>query len=121
MHIQAKILSIVVVIAALASTARSDLTFEKTELELHPAFLVRQAEEPAKSKTIVAKAGKDISIKNLDVSSSSPDFVAKVEPGSAAGEFRINIEPKQTNQATAATLTIKPALANGKPKVFYAS
>ncbi len=37
MHIQAKILSIVVVIAALASTARSDLAFEKTELELHPA------------------------------------------------------------------------------------
>src|SRR5258708_8210125 len=215
MHIQAKILSIVVVIAALASTARSDLAFEKTELELHPAagdetavghfkyknkgdkpiaiksvttscgctaataknsadpnekgevtatfkigdrtgtqqkaitvvtddpthptttltlkvvipqvlqlqpaFLFWQAGEPAKSKTIVAKAGKDISIKNLDVSSSSPDFVAKVEPGSAAGEFRINIEPKQTNQATAATLTIKPALANGKPKVFYAS
>src|ERR1700720_561512 len=77
-------------------------------LQLQPAFLSWQAGEPAKSKTIVAKAGKDISIKNLDVSSSSPDFVAKVEPG-PAGEFRINIEPKQTSQAAAATLTIKPA------------
>jgi Protein of unknown function (DUF1573) len=215
MHIQAKILSIVVAMAAFALTARSELAFEKTELELHPvagdetavghfkyqnkgdkpvaiksvttscgctaatakngadpnekgevtatfkigdrtgtqqkaitvvtddpthptttltlkvvipqvlqlqpAFLFWQAGEPAKSKTIVAKAGKDISIKNLDVSSSSPDFLAKVEPGSVAGEFRINIEPKQTNQVTTATLTIKPALPNGKPKVFYAS
>jgi hypothetical protein len=90
-------------------------------LQLQPAFLFWQAGEPVKSKTIVAKAGKDISIKNLDVSSSSPDFVAKVEPGSAAGEFRINIEPKQTSQAIATTLTIKPMLPNGKPKVFYAS
>src|SRR3984893_7119092 len=214
MHIQAKILSIVAVMAALASTARSELVWEQTLLELHPAvgddtaighfkyqnkgdkpiaiksvttscgctaasaknnadpgekgevmatfkigdrigtqqkainvvtddpthptttlmlkvvipqvlqlqpaFFSWQAGEPAKSKTIVAKAGKDISIKNLDVSSSSPDFVAKVEPGSAAGEFRINIEPKQPSQAIAATLTIKPVLPNGKPKVFYA-
>src|SRR6266404_7205671 len=67
-------------------------------LQLQPAFLFWQAGEPAKSKTIVAKAGKDISIKNLDVSSSSADFMATVEPGSAAGEFRINVEPKQTSQ-----------------------
>src|ERR1700726_2509083 len=90
-------------------------------LQLQPEFIFWQAGDPAKSKTIVAKAGKDISIKNLEVSSSSPYFVAKVEPGSAAGEFRINIEPKQTSQAIAATLTIKPMLPNGKPKVFYAS
>lgn len=215
MHIQAKILSIVAIIAAFASAARSELAFEKNELELHPAagdetavghfkyqnkgdkpvaiksvvtscgctaataknnadpgekgevtatfkigdrtgtqqkaitvvtddpthstttltlkvvipqllqlqptFLFWQTGEPAKSKTIVARAGKDISIKNLDVSSSSADFITKVEPGSTVGEFRINVEPKQTTQATAATLTIRPALPNGKPKVFYAS
>jgi hypothetical protein len=90
-------------------------------LELQPALVYWQPGEAAKPKTIVAKAGKDISIKNIDVSSSSPDFVTKVEPGSAAGEFRINIEPKQTNQPAAATLTIKPALPTGKLKVFYAS
>jgi len=215
MHIQAKIVSIITVMAALASTARSELVFEQTELELHPAagdetavghfsyqnkgdkpiaiksvttscgctaasakntadpgekgevtatfkigdrigmqqkaitvmtddpthptttlalkvvipqvlelqpaFVFWQAGEAAKPKTIVAKAGKDVSIKKLDVLSSSPDFVAKVEPGSAAGEFRINIEPKQTNQATAATLTVNPVLPNGKTKAFYAS
>src|SRR5260370_40655034 len=37
MRMQAKIVSIVVVMAALASTARSDRAFEKPELELHPA------------------------------------------------------------------------------------
>lgn len=215
MHIQAKILPIVAVIAALASTARSELVFEKTELELHPAvgdetavghykyenkgdkpvniksvktscgctaataknsaapgekgevtatfkigdrigiqqkaitvmtddqthpmttlmlkvvipqvlelqpaLVYWQPGEAAKPKTIVAKAGKDISVKKLDVSSSTPDFVAKVEPGPAAGEFRINIEPKQTKQPAAATLTIKLELPNGKPKVFYAT
>jgi Protein of unknown function (DUF1573) len=90
-------------------------------LQLQPTFLFWQVGEPAKFKTIVAKAGKDIAIKNLDVSSSNADFMAKVEPGSAAGEFRINVEPKQTTQAAVATLTIKLALPNGKPKVFYAS
>ena len=90
-------------------------------LELQPALVYWQPGEAAKPKTIVAKAGKDISIKKLDVSSSTPDFVAKVEPGPAAGEFRINIEPKQTKQPAAATLTIKPELPNGKPKVFYAT
>lgn len=215
MHIEAKILSIVAIIAALASTARSELVFEKNELELHPAagdetavghfkyqnkgdkpvaiksvttscgctaataknsadpgekgevtatfkigdrigtqqkaitvvtddatnatttltlkvvipkvlqlqpaFLFWQVGEPAKSKTIVAKAGKDISIKKLDVLSSNADFVAKVEPGSAAGEFRINVEPKQTIHASVATLAITPALPSGKPRPFYAS
>jgi hypothetical protein len=215
MHIQAKILSAAAILATLGSTARSELAFEKTELELHPAageeaavghfkyqnksdkpvaiksvttscgctaataknsadpgekgevtatfkigdrvgiqekaitvvtddpthptttltlkvvipqllqlqpaFLSWQVGEPAKFKTIVVRAGKDISITNLDVSSSSANFVAKVEPGSAAGEFRINVEPKDTTRATAATLTIRPALPNGKPKLFYAS
>ena len=90
-------------------------------LELQPAFVYWQSGEAAKPKTIVAKAGKDVSIKNVDVTSSSPDFSAKVEPGSATGEFRVNIEPKQTKQAVATTLTIKTTLPNGKPKQFYAS
>jgi hypothetical protein len=90
-------------------------------LELQPTFVLWQSGEATKPKTIVAKAGKDISIKNLEVASSSPEFTAKTERGSAAGEFRINIEPKQTKQAAATTLTIKTTLPNGKPKQFYAS
>lgn len=90
-------------------------------LELQPAFVYWQAGEAVKAKTIVAKAGKDVSIKNLNVSSSSPEFLAKVEPGPSPGEFRINVEPRQTAQPVAATLTIKPELSDGKLKVFYAT
>jgi hypothetical protein len=90
-------------------------------LDVQPAFVMWQANEANKSKTIVAKAGKDISVKNLDVTSSSTDFTAKVEPGSSAGEFKINVEPKQTEKSVATTLTIKPVLADGKTKIFYAT
>src|ERR1700704_3787669 len=67
-------------------------------LEIQPTFVYWQPDEALKPKTISVKAGKDVSIKNLDVSSSSPDFLAKVEPGSSANEFRITVEPKKTNQ-----------------------
>jgi hypothetical protein len=89
-------------------------------LELQPTFVYWQAGEEAKAKTIVAKVGKDVSIKNLDVSSSNPDFTTKVEQPSA-NEFRISVKPQQTTKAGAATLTIKPALPDGKSKILYAT
>jgi Protein of unknown function (DUF1573) len=90
-------------------------------LELQPTFLYWQAGEAAKPKTILAKAGKDVIIKNLDVSSSNPDFLTKVEAGSSANEFRINVEPRQTAQPASATLAIKPDLPTGKSKILYAT
>lgn len=90
-------------------------------LEIQPTFVYWQGGEPAKPKTILAKAGKDVAIKNLDVSSSNPEFLTKVEAGSSAGEFRINVEPRQTAQAATARLTIKPDLPNGKSKILYAT
>jgi hypothetical protein len=90
-------------------------------LELQPTFVFWQAGEAPKPKAIVAKAGAGVSIQGLDVSSSSPDFVAEVEPGSSPNEFRIKIEPRQTTQAAVATLAIKPGLENGKTKIFYAT
>jgi hypothetical protein len=89
-------------------------------LELQPTFVFWQAGEEAKAKTIVGKVGKDVSIKNLDVSSSNPDFMTKVEQPSA-NEFRISVKPQQTTKAEAATLTIKPALPDGKSKILYAT
>ena len=89
-------------------------------LEVQPTLLYWQAGEAAKPKIISAKAGKDISIKKLDVSSSNPDFTTKVEQPSA-NEFRISVKPQQTIKAGAATLTIKPALADGKSKTLYAT
>jgi hypothetical protein len=88
-------------------------------LELQPTLVYWQVGEEAKPKTIVAKVGKDVAIKNLDVSSSNPDFTAKVEP--STNEFRINVVPRQTTNAATATLTIKPNLPGGKSKVLYAT
>ena len=84
-------------------------------LDLQPAFVYWQANEPAQPKTIVAKAGKGTSVKKLDVSSSSGDFTAKVEAGSAPGEFKIQVQPKDTAKPLNATVTIKPDVASAKP------
>ena len=90
-------------------------------LELQPAFVFWQANEDPKPKTIVAKAGKGVTIKSLEVTSSTPDFTTKVEPGSTAGEFRIIVQPKETGHQATANLTIKPDKGAGEGKVFNAS
>src|SRR3954469_6260084 len=87
-------------------------------LELQPTFVYWQANEPAQAKTIVAKAGKGVTVKNVEVTSSSGDFTAKVEPAKTAGEFKIQIQPKDTTKPLNATVTIKPDAAPAK--VYYA-
>lgn len=76
-------------------------------LELQPMFVVWQSGEEPKSKVITAKANKDSGITKLDVSSSAPEFTAKVDPGSAPNEFRITVQPKDTTKPVYSTLTIK--------------
>lgn len=88
-------------------------------IELQPAFVFWQANEPAQVKTIVAKAAKGVTVPKLDVTSSTEDFTAKVEPGSSTGEFKIQIQPKNTTKPVTATLTIKPEVTPAK--VFFAS
>ncbi|HXX42550.1 MAG TPA: DUF1573 domain-containing protein [Chthoniobacterales bacterium] len=89
-------------------------------LDLKQALISWQANEPPNPKKIIAQA-KDPSVKNIDVTSSNPDFTVKVEPGSAAGEYAISVQPKQTDKAIGSTLTIKPVLNNGVVKNFYAT
>jgi hypothetical protein len=76
-------------------------------------------EEP-KPKTILAKAGKDFPAKNLTVNSSNPDFLTKVEPGEA-GQWKINVQPKQTTRTMQAALTIRSDFPKDSPKIFYAN
>jgi hypothetical protein len=90
-------------------------------LELQPAFVFWQANEDPNPKTILAKAGKGVTIKNLEVTSSTPEFTTKVEPGSITGEFRIIVQPRETSHQITANLTIKPDSAAGTAKVFNAS
>jgi hypothetical protein len=101
-----------------ATSPQTVLTFKATiaqALEIQPTFVYWEANEPAQPKTIVAKAAKTSAIKKLDVSSSSGDFTAKVGPGSAAGEFKIQVQPKDTTKPVNANLTIKPDVASTKP------
>jgi hypothetical protein len=77
-----------------------------------------QANEPAQPKTIIAKAAKGTTVKKVDVTASSADFTAKVVPGSN-GEFKIEVQPKDTTKPLNATLTIKPDITPAK--VFFAT
>jgi hypothetical protein len=90
-------------------------------ITIAPNFVYWTAGEEAKAKTIVAKAGKDFAAKNLTVTSSNPEFLTKVEPGDHEGEWKINIQPKQTAHAMASALTIRPDFPKDAPRMFYAN
>jgi len=105
-----------------AKVPQTVLTFKATIaqlLDLQPTFVFWQANEPAQPKTIIAKVAKEVTVKKMDVVSSSGDFIAKVEPGKTAGEFKIQVQPKDTTKPLNATLTIKPDVTPAK--VYYAA
>ena len=85
-------------------------------LQVQPAFVYWETGEAVKPKTITVRAGKDVAVGTVAVTSSSPDFSTKVEKRDG-GEFLIHVEPKDTTAQLSATLTIKTDL----PKAFYAS
>ncbi|CEF49259.1 unnamed protein product [uncultured bacterium] len=86
-------------------------------LEIKPTFVYWEEGEAPKPKTIIVRANKVLLVNQLNVSSSNPDFHAKVQPVSN-GEFKIDIEPKQTMHAMVTTLTIHP---DNLSKTFYAN
>jgi Protein of unknown function (DUF1573) len=82
-------------------------------LELRPSFVYWESSEPAKPKTIMAKAAKELHTTSLKVSSSSDEFVTSV---SSAGqnEFKIEVQPHDTSHPVSAVLTVQPD-SGGKP------
>ena len=86
------------------------------ELEINPTFVFWGQGEALKSKSIVVRASKDFPVKQLRVTSSSPDFQTKVEQ-TGNGQFKIDIQPRDTSWNMAATLTIQP---EGSTKTFSA-
>jgi len=86
------------------------------ELEINPSFVFWGQGEAPKPKSIVVRAGKDFSVKQLKVTSSSPDFETKVAQ-TGEGQFKIDVQPHDTSRKSAATLTIQP---EGSSKTFYA-
>lgn len=90
-------------------------------LTLAPNFVYWTAGEETKAKTITVKAGKDFAAKNITVTSSNPEFLTKVEPGGANGEWKINVQPKQTTRGMASSLVIQSDFPKESPRVFYAN
>jgi len=88
-------------------------------LELMPNFLFWQENEKPEPKTIIAKVGKDVPIKDLEVTSVNPQFVVKSEKGPGPGQFRIIINPKETKVAAFTTITVKTDYPKDAPKTFY--
>jgi hypothetical protein len=88
-------------------------------MELQPNFVFWNAGEEAKPKTVIAKVGKDVPIKNLDVSSMNPQFQAKASKGSGPGEFKIDIQPKETSTSSFTTVSVKTDFPKEAPKTFY--
>ena len=87
------------------------------QLEITPSFVFWKQGDKPEPKTIMVKVGKEFTVKHIKVTSSSPDFQARVEE-TGKGEFKIDVQPKETNSLTASTLTIQP---EDSPKVFYAT
>jgi Protein of unknown function (DUF1573) len=87
------------------------------QLEITPNFVYWKQGEKADPKAITVKVGKEFTVKHIKVTSSSPDFQTKVEE-KGNGEFKIDIQPQETNNVIASTLTIQP---EDSQKVFYAT
>jgi hypothetical protein len=87
------------------------------QLEISPTFVFWKQGEKPDPKSITVKVGKDFTVKHIKVTSSSPDFQTKVEEN-GKGEFKIDVQPHETNNVIASTLTIQP---EDSQKVFYAT
>jgi hypothetical protein len=86
-------------------------------LEVTPTFVFWKQGDKPDPKAITVKVGKEFTVNHIKVTSSSPDYQTKVEE-TGKGEFKIDVQPKDTNSLTASTLTIQP---EDSQKVFYAT
>ena len=84
-------------------------------LEIQPALVYWQSGEAPKAKMVSVKAGKDFPVKEIRVSAPSADFQAKVSKISN-GEFKIEVQPRDTTHAMTTTLNIQP---DNSPKMFF--
>src|SRR5437762_5161181 len=87
------------------------------QLEINPTFVFWKQGDKPDPKTITVKAGKEFTVKHIKVTSSSPEFQTKVEE-KGNGEFKIDVQPQETKNLIASTLTIQP---DDSQKVFYAT
>src|SRR5437870_778501 len=88
-------------------------------LEIKPTFVYWQSGEEPKSKKISIKASKDFPARNITVKSNSENFQSKVEAGKAAGEWTIEVTPKDTSHPMGTALLVQTDYPKEAPKSFY--
>jgi Protein of unknown function (DUF1573) len=84
-------------------------------IEIKPTFVYWENSEPPKPKIITVKTAKELNVKSLNVSSSSPAFETKVT-SDGSNEFKIEVQPHDTSHEVNATLTVRPD--NGSKPVY---
>lgn len=99
--------------ATMVLTLKADIA---TALEAKPAFVYWQAGEDPKPKKISVKAASGFPVKNVTVKSNSQFFSSKIEKGSAAGEWTVEVQPKDTNHMMATALVLQADYPPEAPK-----
>src|SRR5207244_7937579 len=93
-------------------------TYIKPELEIKPPFVYWQNGEEPKQKKISVKAAKEFPAKEITIKSNSQNFESKVEPGKA-GEWTIEVTPKDTSHPMGTALQIQTDYPKEAPKSIY--
>jgi len=88
-------------------------------LEIRPTFVFWTTGEQPKPKKISVKASKDFPAKNIVLKSNSQNFESKVEPGSTAGEWTIEVTPKDTSHPMGTAIRVETDYPKDAPKAFY--
>lgn len=89
-------------------------------LQVQPVFVFWNPSEPLDPKMVTVKATGESPVKNLKITSTTPDITADVRPGDNAKEWKISVTPKKgTTQALAANLTITPEYSAKTPKLYH--
>src|SRR5438874_107044 len=86
-------------------------------LEIKPTFVYWQSGEEPKPKKVSVKAAKEFPAKEITIKSNQ-NFESKVEPGKA-GEWTIEVTPKDTSHPIGTALQIQTDYPKEAPKSFY--
>ena len=88
-------------------------------LEVKPSFVYWTTGEQAKPKKISVKAAKDFPVKEITVKPNNQGFDTKVEAGKSAGEWTIEVTPKDTSHPTGTALLLETDYPKDSPKKYY--
>lgn len=88
-------------------------------LEIRPNFVYWTSGEEPKTKKISVKVAKDFPAKNIVIKSNSQNFESKIQPGSNAGEWTIEVTPKDTSHPMGTALLLQTDYPKEAPKSFY--